>query len=492
MSRLVPGQTLDGRVALTHHIMRGARADIWWGRHVQLQRDVAIKVFHGAFTHGYAGQVLSFHQEAQLAERLRSAHVSQVLTHGLTPEHQPYLVMEPLRGEDLSMRLARDGRLGLRDTGRLVLQLASALDEAHALGLVHGAITFQSVMLLQSDEICAKLLGFGAARPWVSNYPATISDPGGLLSAVELAAPEQIQGFAIDRRVDLWALAVVAYRALTGFLPFSTTRVRHMLSRIREASFVPPSHLALSGDPIPESVDAWFRVALGYEPGSRFVSAEHLAAAWRETVHGDRPSAGDSGAWRPSQPHDVANESIFEKTLVAAELDVEQAPPTLPRGHRYDDDEVTRIREATPLPVEVESAADEPSEAAPRASAPMSAPALVDRPVAALAEAATAIERPLPASLCQSEPPPGESSGHGRPDTITGFDMVPASAVSPASPGAIPLVVLAACMVVSLVALVIIRVDHRVADAVATVPEVHSELALVARASAEQAVDAIR
>jgi serine/threonine protein kinase len=471
MSRLVPGQTLDGRVEFTHHILRGARADVWWGRHLQLQRDVAIKVFHGAFTHGYAGQILGFHQEAQLAERMRSAHVAQVIGHGLTPDHQPYLVMEPLRGEDLSMRLARVGRLSLRDTGRLVLQLASALDEGHALGLVHGAITFQSIFILHSDELVAKLLGFGAARPWVTGYPATIADPGGLLSTVELAAPEQIQGFAVDRRVDLWALAVVAYRALTGFLPFSTTRVRHMLSRIREASFVPPSNLALPNDPIPESIDAWFRVALGYEPGARFASAEHLASAWREAVQGVLPTAGDSGAYRPLPASEVS-ESIFEKTMVAAELEAEAAPETVPRPRAYDDDEVTCIR-PTPLPPAPIEVAD--------VAAPPPEPPVPQRTISAVFPSALDPRAQAEPIVHESEPP--ETSA--RP---TAFDMVPASSVEPVSPGAIPLMVLAACMVVSLVAIVFVRLDPSVADAVRKAPEVRSELAAVASAMAGEAV----
>ena len=130
-----------------------------------------------------------------------------------------YLVMELLDGETLAERLAR-GPLGLRAALDIALQIASALDKTHRMGLAHRDLKPGNIMLTRTG---AKLLDFGLARLALAGLEPssqTVSDPltahGEVLGTLQYMSPEALEGRPADARSDIFSFGAVLYEMVTG------------------------------------------------------------------------------------------------------------------------------------------------------------------------------------------------------------------------------------------------------------------------------------
>jgi serine/threonine-protein kinase len=192
----------------------------------------------------------------------------------------PYLVMERLEGEDLAARLKRDVRLPLSVVNTLVAQVARALEFAHAAGIVHRDLKPKNIFFARARHgETVKLIDFGLAKPW-SQPPGELCDQtrsGVLLGSPHHISPEQLGGGELDARCDLWAFAVVLFRALTGKQPFTGRSLRDLFAAI--TTMDPPRASALAPS-LPKSVDRFFDEALDKDPDRRFRSAQALADAF--------------------------------------------------------------------------------------------------------------------------------------------------------------------------------------------------------------------
>jgi serine/threonine-protein kinase len=142
----------------------------------------------------------------------------------------PYMAMELVEGVTLERVLA-DGRLEGWEVCALVSDMAQGLHAVHREGVVHRDLKPSNVMLLdQAGDRCAKLVDFGVARPAVSAMSLTGTR---LLGTAHYMSPEQCGGGGVDHRSDLWALAVIAYRALTGYLPFDGSNMVELVECIK-------------------------------------------------------------------------------------------------------------------------------------------------------------------------------------------------------------------------------------------------------------------
>jgi serine/threonine-protein kinase len=227
----------------------------------------------------------------------------QVFDHGLHGD-TPYIVMELLEGEDLGARLAREVRLDVHVVARMMTQAARALRRAHEAGILHRDLKPQNVYLARSDdEEIVKLLDFGIAKfsdPPDGASPAGESTrTGELLGSPHYMSPEQARGLRdIDHRSDLWSMAIIAYRAITGRQPFRGEGVGDLIYRICTESVAPPSSIAPD---LPRELDAFFERALARDRVQRFQSAMELAAAF-VTAAGSAPSEVEG---RPSLPSEL-------------------------------------------------------------------------------------------------------------------------------------------------------------------------------------------
>jgi serine/threonine protein kinase len=270
---------------------------VWAGVHGPLRREVAVKFLSEGMAED-ASALQRFTLEAQTLARLQCRYVPQVFDFGTLPGGPPFIVMELLQGIDLEKRLETQGPLSLAETASLVAQMGSVLSVAHGLGVVHRDIKPGNIILLPAScgEFTAKLLDFGIVKA----HP--VADSGGLtrtgttLGTPCYMSPEQLlSAREVDSRADLWSLAVVAYRCLTGDLPFAGETFGAMCLSIDRGVFVYPSELKPE---LPIALDGWFRKALSRNLDDRFGSASEMADAFsmiRRSVEGPlTPTPPDS------------------------------------------------------------------------------------------------------------------------------------------------------------------------------------------------------
>jgi serine/threonine-protein kinase len=277
---------IAGKYEIDVPIGSGGMGQVFRARHLELGIDVAVKLLHPDRANDPA-TVERFRREARTAARIRSGHVVRVLDFG-HDGGRPYLVMELLRGETLKERLAARDRLGVMETTVLVRDVCRALTAAHDAGIVHRDLKPGNLFIERSgDTETVKVLDFGIARDALD--PDTqVTRQGLVLGSHGYMSPEQLQGAPVDGRSDLWAVAAVAFRALTG-------------ERIGEQ---PPSAATLSEARakahLPAGLDGFFERALRKNPEERFQDAAtfsmELARATNVALPADRAQGGGAPA----------------------------------------------------------------------------------------------------------------------------------------------------------------------------------------------------
>jgi serine/threonine protein kinase len=274
---LIPGLQITESIQLRSLLGEGGMGQAWSAYDASLRREVAVKFLSGPFA-GNPAAFERFSLEARTMARLSSPYVPQVFDFGALPGGEPFIVMELLEGVSLRVRLEEAGCLSLAQTERLVTQMGSALSMAHGLGVVHRDVKPENIILVPSegDAFTAKLLDFGIVKALDETGSATHT--GTTIGTPSYMAPEQLLGDkGISAQADLWSLAVVAYSALTGDLPFAGETFGSVCLSIHAGAFVD----ATARRPgLPGPLDEWFRRALRLAPEERFASAAEMAACF--------------------------------------------------------------------------------------------------------------------------------------------------------------------------------------------------------------------
>jgi serine/threonine protein kinase len=289
------GQVLNGRYKLQKPLGQGSQAHVWVAEHLALGSQVAVKLIEPELAKQQDARD-RFAVEAAAAAKLRSAHVVQILDHGIDGE-QPYIVMELLEGEDLFDRLARRVQLSLGETSRIVTQVCRALMRAHAEGVIHRDMKPENVFLVRNDDDdeIAKVLDFGVAKVATPQKAAMArTGVGTLIGTPHYMSPEQVKGLSeIDYRSDLWSVGIITYQCLTGRLPFDSEGVGDLLIRITMNEPLPPSKINPS---LPAELDAWFAKACNKDATARFQTARELADALARIARAAEAPASQSPA----------------------------------------------------------------------------------------------------------------------------------------------------------------------------------------------------
>jgi serine/threonine protein kinase len=277
----VPFEMVTPNMRLERKIAEGGMASVWLATHVKLERKVAIKLLSPGLL-GHAEARSRFQREARAVAQLKSPYVPQVFDVGETADGVPFIAMEPLTGEDLHARLAREGSLSLEDTSTVIRHIACALQEAHSKGVVHRDVKPENIFLVESDEggFVAKLLDFGVAKSLAAGLERLTmgNAPIGTLSYM---SPEQLVSCPdVDPRADLWSLGVVAYECVTGRVPFKGATLAALCAAIMLGDFAAPSSMR----PLPPGVDAWFRRAIHRDPATRPATAFEMSQTFRTAI----------------------------------------------------------------------------------------------------------------------------------------------------------------------------------------------------------------
>ena len=288
------GRVILGRFRLERYLGHGGMGTVWEARHLSLETQIAIKFLNEELSRRQ--DVLArFAGEATSAARIRSPYVVSILDSGFTEDGQGFIAMELLRGEDLSRRLARVGKLTVGETSLLVTQISRGLAKAHAVNVVHRDLKPENIFVIDEEEAFAiKILDFGIAKSIGSEVATHKTDTGQLLGTPLYMSPEQALGRPLDSRSDLYSLAVLAYRCLTGRPPFVYPAVGELIVAVSTHVAPPPSQF---NSALPSSLDDWFRAALAKDPGERICQtalevADSFKRACGAALDNHQPSSG--------------------------------------------------------------------------------------------------------------------------------------------------------------------------------------------------------
>lgn len=278
------GHTIAGRYILREIVATGGMAQVWQADDTVLGRKVAVKILHP----NYAADpdiLERFRDEAKAAARL--SHPSIVAIYDTANDDGvEAIVMELIEGLTLRQYLDDHGPLSLADATDLTVQVADALEAAHAARIVHRDIKPGNIMLCADRR--TKVTDFGIAK---ALEEGDRTSDGTMLGTAKYLAPEQVEGEPVDGRADVYALGVVLFEALTGQAPFSAeTASATALARLRVD---PPSPRSI--DPaIPPAVERVVLTAMARDRERRYPSAaamrEALVAATRQRSLGDVPA----------------------------------------------------------------------------------------------------------------------------------------------------------------------------------------------------------
>ncbi len=278
-----PGRrNLGERYELAELIAAGGMGQVWRGTDVLLGRPVAVKVLRSEYT-GDPTFRARFRAEAQHAAGLSHPNIAAVFDYGETEatdgsgETLAYLVMELVEGEPLSAVLQREGRLSAAVTLSLLEQTASALAEAHRVGLVHRDVKPGNILV--RDDGSVKITDFGIA--W-SAGSVPLTRTGQVIGTPQYLAPEVAEGHHATPASDVYALGLVGYECLTGHPAFDgDNAVTIALKQVRDD----PEPLP---DDLPRDVRRLIRRALAKDPAHRMPDGAAFVAAV-EDVRAGRP-----------------------------------------------------------------------------------------------------------------------------------------------------------------------------------------------------------
>ncbi|MBO3661976.1 serine/threonine-protein kinase [Microbacterium stercoris] len=321
--RPTQGVSFGGRYELNSRIAIGGMGEVWEATDHVIGRSVAIKILKDEYM-GDPGFLERFRAEARHAALVNHEGIASVFDYG-EENGSAFLVMELVPGEALSTVLERENRLQPERALDVVAQTASALQAAHAAGLVHRDIKPGNLLITPDGRV--KITDFGIARI-ADQVPLTAT--GQVMGTVQYLSPEQASGHPASPATDIYSLGIVAYESLAGRRPFTgESQVAIAMAQINEQP--PPLQ-----DDIPEPVRNLVLAMIAKKTEDRPASAAVVARAANALRRGDVAAAA------------AAVPAIAAGTALAAK----GADDTFTQLLRPGDDSATRILpNTTPVPI---------------------------------------------------------------------------------------------------------------------------------------------
>jgi len=307
--RLV-GVEIGGKYKIVRVLGEGGMGCVYQGEQKlgQTIRKVAIKTLHEHLSHD--PQILArFEREVGTVAGLQHPNTIQVFDFGKMDDGTLYIVMEFVEGKSVASVIETEGPMLPARVHNIIKQVCGSLEEAHGLGIVHRDLKPDNIVLCdkagQHDWV--EVLDFGIAKrsSEVDEREQKLTQQGMVLGTPPYMSPEQFTGKPVDRRSDIYSLAVMAYEMLTGGLPFNGNTAwewatAHMTAQPRPLETYPVSSR------IPASMKGAILRALEKDPNNRFPTVTEFMSAFGAGGDAPAPSAYGPVPTQPGAPVPMA------------------------------------------------------------------------------------------------------------------------------------------------------------------------------------------
>jgi tetratricopeptide (TPR) repeat protein/predicted Ser/Thr protein kinase len=277
--QLEPGTVLAERFEILQLLGQGGMGAVYKARDTELERLVALKLIRPELA-SHPEILRRFKQELILAREVTHRNVIRIFDLGQA-QGIKFITMEYVEGRDLKGQIHEKGKFTADEAVPVVLQIAAALEAAHAAGVVHRDLKPQNVMSDKDGRVY--VMDFGIAR---SLEHQGMTQTGALMGTPEYMSPEQAKGEKVDARSDLFALGIIFYEMLTGISPFKADTAMAMMFKRTQERATPLSQMNLG---IPGVISDIVSKCLEIKTEERYQSA-------REVI-------SDLEAWKGGVPH---------------------------------------------------------------------------------------------------------------------------------------------------------------------------------------------
>lgn len=285
------GNVVGGDFMVIRLLSRGSAGTLYLAEQLSTASHRALKILCSAYV---SDETLfkRFEREAQMASRIPSDHVVQMIASGVDEKlRAPWIAMELLSGQHLGDYIQERGPASADFVKQVFEQLCHALAEAHALGVVHRDLKPANIFLSETRRVGAetmvKVLDFGVA----SVLKESLTVAGSPLGTPNWMSPEQTRGIPVTAATDVWALGLIAFYMLTGRIFWRSSGELNadfrVMKEIAEEPMPIASMRALELDAyelLPAGFDEWFAQCTARDPKERFVNARAAYAALAQTL----------------------------------------------------------------------------------------------------------------------------------------------------------------------------------------------------------------
>jgi serine/threonine-protein kinase len=273
-------------------IGRGGMSVVYLAEHARLERKVALKVLAPELA-GSERFHDRFLRESKLAASIDDPNIVPIYDAD-EAEGVLFIAMRYVEGSDLKQTIRDAGPLDPQRVSAIVDQIASALDAAHARGLVHRDVKPANVLLTPDDHVYVS--DFGLTKRAVS--VSGLTETGQLIGTIDYVAPEQIKGDPVDKRADIYSLGCLLFECLTGHAPYPRDIEVGVLWAHVET---PPPILTQERPDLPPEVDDVLALAMAKDPAERTAAAGDVAAVFRSALGLEPSPAGVRTVGRPKR-----------------------------------------------------------------------------------------------------------------------------------------------------------------------------------------------
>jgi serine/threonine-protein kinase len=278
------GQMLGGKYQVVRLLGEGGMGCVYEGEQIlgTTKRKVAVKTLHQHLSKDPNIQA-RFMREVGTLAGLQHPNTIQVFDFGTTPDGTLYIVMEFLQGKSLADTLEKEGAMMPDRAAHILQQVCGSLEEAHSSDIVHRDLKPDNIVLIEraGQKDFVKVLDFGIAKrsKEVDAKEQKLTQQGMVLGTPPYMSPEQFTGESIDKRSDIYSLAVMTYEMLTGKLPFRANTAWEWAVQHMKEPPIPIESMA-EGMRAPEYMRAAIRKGLAKSPNERFQSVKEFGEAF--------------------------------------------------------------------------------------------------------------------------------------------------------------------------------------------------------------------